>query len=108
MKSLLSIYNVPGGEEQIVKEFIAAERLPTDLHINVHENPLLHLKVLIQSAGKMVLLDKLLPRLKEGGHKILIFSQMIRCLDILEDYLIQKRWDGDIVGFFYIIWARFL
>jgi hypothetical protein len=23
---------------------------------------------------------------------VLIFSQMVRCLDILEDYLIQRRW----------------
>lgn len=54
---------------------------------------LIHVTALIQSSGKMVLLDKLLPRLKEGGHKVLVFSQMIRCLDILEDYLIQKRSD---------------
>ena len=51
-----------------------------------------HLQALIRSAGKLVLLDKLLPRLKAGGHKVLIFSQMVRCLDILEDYLINKRY----------------
>ncbi len=55
------------------------------------EMPLRHIKALVQSAGKMVLLDKLLPKLKEGGHKVLIFSQMIRCLDILEDYLITRK-----------------
>lgn len=32
----------------------------------------------VQAAGKMVLLDKLLPKLKEGGHKVLIFSQMMK------------------------------
>ncbi len=51
-----------------------------------------HLQALVRSAGKLVLLDKLLPRLKAGGHKVLIFSQMVRCLDILEDYLIHKRY----------------
>lgn len=56
--------------------------------------PDFHLQALIRSAGKLVLLDKLLPRLKAGGHKVLIFSQMVRCLDILEDYLINKRWVG--------------
>lgn len=54
--------------------------------------PDFHLQALIRSAGKLVLLDKLLPRLKAGGHKVLIFSQMVRCLDILEDYLINKRY----------------
>ena len=42
---------------------------------------------LIQASGKLVLIDKLLPKLKEKGHRVLIFSQMVRCLDILEDYL---------------------
>lgn len=46
---------------------------------------------MVQSAGKLVLIDKLLPKMKAGGHKVLIFSQMVRCLDILEDYLIQRR-----------------
>ncbi len=32
----------------------------------------------------MVLLDKLLKRLKERDHRVLIFSQMTRILDILE------------------------
>lgn len=50
-----------------------------------------------------MLVDKLLPKLKAGGHKVLIFSQMIRVLDILEDYLIQNRFtyeriDGRIRG----------
>ena len=41
---------------------------------------------LIAASGKLVLLDKLLPRLKAQGHKVLIFSQMVKVLDILEDY----------------------
>ncbi|KAJ6911784.1 ISWI chromatin-remodeling complex ATPase CHR11 isoform X1 [Populus alba x Populus x berolinensis] len=43
---------------------------------------------LVTNAGKMVLLDKLLPKLKERDSRVLIFSQMTRLLDILEDYLI--------------------
>jgi SWI/SNF-related matrix-associated actin-dependent regulator of chromatin subfamily A member 5 len=42
------------------------------------------------NCGKMVLLDKLLAKLKERGHRVLIFSQMTRMLDILEDYLISR------------------
>ena len=52
------------------------------------ENPLgAHLW---QSCGKMVLLHKLLVKMKERGHRVLIFSQMTRLLDILEDYLISQ------------------
>lgn len=36
---------------------------------------------------QMVLLDKLLKRLKELGHRVLVFSQMTRMMDILEDLM---------------------
>jgi len=42
---------------------------------------------LIQNSGKMRLLDQLLKALISGGHRVLIFSQMSKMLDILEDYL---------------------
>ncbi|KAH7426872.1 hypothetical protein KP509_10G020300 [Ceratopteris richardii] len=42
---------------------------------------------LIMSSGKLVILDKLLLRLRETGHRVLIFSQMVKMLDILADYL---------------------
>ncbi|KAG7446305.1 SNF2 family DNA-dependent ATPase [Guyanagaster necrorhizus] len=41
---------------------------------------------LIQNSGKMVILDKLLASMKSKGSRVLIFSQMSRVLDILEDY----------------------
>jgi len=72
-----------GAEEKILAEFRESchHHVPHDFH----------LQAMVRSAGKLVLIDKLLPKLKAGGHKVLIFSQMVRCLDILEDYLIQKR-----------------
>ncbi|CAI5961726.1 unnamed protein product [Closterium sp. NIES-64] len=41
---------------------------------------------IVLGSGKTTLLDKLLTRLKETGHRVLIFSQMVRMLDILADY----------------------
>ena len=46
---------------------------------------------MVYSSGKLVLIHKLLPKLKQDGHKVLIFSQMVRVLDILEDYLIYEK-----------------
>lgn len=46
-----------------------------------------HIKGLITSSGKMMLLDQLLTKLKKDGHRVLIFSQMVKMLDILGDYL---------------------
>lgn len=45
---------------------------------------------LIYNAGKMAILDKLLKRCKENGSRVLIFSQMSRMLDILEDYCLFR------------------
>ncbi|XP_075063814.1 chromodomain-helicase-DNA-binding protein 2 isoform X2 [Mixophyes fleayi] len=61
------------------------------------------LQSLIRSSGKLVLLDKLLTRLRERGNRVLIFSQMVRMLDILAEYLTIKhypfqRLDGSIKG----------
>lgn len=50
-----------------------------------------------------MLLDKLLVRLRETGHRVLIFSQMVLMLDILAQYLQYRRFpfqrlDGSIKG----------
>lgn len=49
------------------------------------------LEAFIKSSGKLILLDKLLLRLREGGHRVLIFSQMVMMLDILAEYLQRRR-----------------
>lgn len=46
---------------------------------------------LTRPSGKMILLDKLLLRLREKGHRVLIFSQMVRMLDILQDYCRMRQ-----------------
>jgi chromodomain-helicase-DNA-binding protein 1 len=45
------------------------------------------IKGLITSSGKMMLLDQLLTKLRKDNHRVLIFSQMVKMLDILGDYL---------------------
>lgn len=61
------------------------------------------LKALITSSGKMMLLDQLLTKMKKDGHRVLIFSQMVKMLDILGDYLQLRghqfqRLDGTIAA----------
>ncbi|KAL9586939.1 MAG: hypothetical protein Q9203_003682 [Teloschistes exilis] len=46
---------------------------------------------LIFNAGKMLMLDKILNRMKKQGSRVLIFSQMSRVLDILEDYCVFRE-----------------
>lgn len=38
-------------------------------------------------SGKFQLLNKILPDLKDRGHRVLIFSQFLQILDLLEIYM---------------------
>ena len=49
------------------------------------------LKQLIYGSGKLLLLDKLLSRFREKGDRVLVFSQMVSMLNLLEDYMQLKR-----------------
>jgi chromodomain-helicase-DNA-binding protein 4 len=56
-----------------------------------------------KASGKLVLLAKMLHTLKATGHRVLIFSQMTKMLDLLEDFLDgfgykYERIDGSITG----------
>ena len=58
---------------------------------------------LVQSSGKFVLLQKLLPKLKREGHRVLLFSQFTKVLDMFEDLFEANSWgyeriDGSITG----------
>jgi chromodomain-helicase-DNA-binding protein 7 len=66
------------------------ERVMADLTSEEQADQLISHKKLIECSGKLVLLDKLLPKLHSQGHKVLIFSQMVRVLNLLEDFLRYK------------------
>lgn len=51
---------------------------------------------LLKSSGKLILLDKLLCRLQETGHRVLIFSQMVMMLDIMQEYLQLRRFPSQV------------
>jgi len=58
---------------------------------------------LIDNSGKMQALDALLLKLKAAGSRVLIFSQMTRMLDIIQDYCVYRNYtfcriDGQTVG----------
>ncbi|XP_059098801.1 chromodomain-helicase-DNA-binding protein Mi-2 homolog isoform X2 [Tigriopus californicus] len=75
----------------------AAEEAP------IAPNGLFEVKAMTQACGKLQLLSKMMRRLKETGHRVLIFSQMTKMLDLLEDFLDgegykYERIDGGITG----------
>ncbi|KAG6451472.1 hypothetical protein O3G_MSEX007172 [Manduca sexta] len=46
---------------------------------------------LVSDAGKLTVLDSLLKRLKERGHRVLIYSQMTKMIDLLEEYMWHRK-----------------
>ncbi|CAA0841965.1 CHD3-type chromatin-remodeling factor PICKLE [Striga hermonthica] len=60
-------------------------------------------KQFIEASGKLQLLDKMMVKLKEQGHRVLLYSQFQHMLDILEDYCDYRKWqyeriDGKVSG----------
>ncbi|KAL8214582.1 hypothetical protein R6Q57_004031 [Mikania cordata] len=60
-------------------------------------------KQLLETSGKLQLLDKMMVKLKEQGHRVLIYTQFQHMLDLLEDYCNNKKWlyeriDGKVSG----------
>lgn len=88
---------VQGVEEREVKRLAKQTDVPKEeIQRQIRES-------LVDTSGKLVLLDKLLPRLQDTGHRVLIFSQFKIMLDILQDYLALRRYnferiDGNITG----------
>jgi chromodomain-helicase-DNA-binding protein 7 len=79
-------YLLPGFESVCLSHCRSMRRLPDKETCDKDEE----YGALVLASGKMILLDKLLPKLKADGHRVLIFSQMTHMLDIAEDYLAYK------------------
>ena len=66
-------------------------------------NGLYEYRGLVDACGKLKLMEKMLIGLRQRGHRVLIFSQMTKLLDLLEDFLEQmgykyERIDGGVTG----------
>lgn len=55
---------------------------------------------IVRSAGKFELLNRMLPKLKAAGHRVLLFSQMVEVMNVLEQFFTLRgfqflRLDGN-------------
>lgn len=57
-----------------------------------HDQAVLH-RNLVEASSKLLLLEIMLPKLKERGHRVLIFSQFLQQLDIIEDFLFGMQYE---------------
>ncbi|KAL0033469.1 hypothetical protein WJX77_010766 [Trebouxia sp. C0004] len=69
----------------------------------VTRDPKQFLQQLVQASGKLALIDSMLERMKDRGHRVLIYSQFTTLLDLLEEWLAARQWgyqriDGSVGG----------
>lgn len=57
----------------------------------LHERPEQVSQEIVRSSGKFELLSRILPKLRASGHRVLIFNQMTRLMDVMGDFL---SWAG--------------
>ena len=48
-------------------------------------------QTLVSDSGKLHVLDGLLDKLKSEGHRVLIYSQMTKMIDLLEEYMWHRK-----------------
>ena len=79
-------YRVPGVPVTGLIESSPSDQLPAStMHVP-------EAKRLIYDSGKLARLDSLLHELKAGDHKVLIYFQMTRMMDLMEEYLIYRQY----------------
>lgn len=101
-KSKISLLNIWMQIRKICNHPFSIEQIENlEIPENASEEEAMELT--IKASSKTILLDKLLVKLKQEGHKVLIFSQFKLVLDILEDMMNfrgynYERVDGSING----------
>ncbi|KEF62875.1 uncharacterized protein A1O9_00848 [Exophiala aquamarina CBS 119918] len=109
MKSIFTRDSNPVGKDRVNLNNILMQLRKTLCHPFVYnreieerteEAELSHLN-LVEASSKLKLLSLMLPKLQEGGHRVLMFSQFLDNLDIIEDFLDglgfqHRRIDGTI------------
>ncbi|XP_062975057.1 chromodomain-helicase-DNA-binding protein 1-like [Elgaria multicarinata webbii] len=105
MKDLDAFENETGKKAKLQNVLIQLRKCVAHPYLfnGVEPEPFVIGDHIIEASGKLSLLDKLLPFLYVGGHRVLLFSQMTQMLDILQDYMVYRgysyeRLDGSVRG----------
>lgn len=104
-KDLDAFVNVQGNKTRLLNILMQLRKCVDHPYLfqGVEPEPFMIGEHLIEASGKLCLLDSLLRHLREGGHRVLLFSQMTTMLDIVQDYMEYRgysyeRLDGSVRG----------
>lgn len=108
LKSIMASTRLTGKEEKTNLNNILMQLRKVLCHPFVYsnnielrnDNAMTSHRNLVEASSKLELLAVMLPKLQERGHRVLIFSQFLDMLDIIEDFLdglglFHERLDGN-------------
>ncbi|KAI1899825.1 hypothetical protein AGOR_G00065750 [Albula goreensis] len=105
MKDLDAFENEQGSKTRLLNILMQLRKCVNHPYLfdGVEPEPFEMGEHLVEASGKLRLLDRMLDFLWKGGHRVLLFSQMTRVLDILQDYMEYRgysyeRLDGSVRG----------
>lgn len=87
--SIPSCYSHPVIARPIIEVGLAIDDMPDDLSTSIRVPSM---RKMIMESGKLRKLDELLQELQQGGHRVLIYNQMTRMIDIMEEYLQYRHY----------------
>jgi chromatin-remodeling ATPase INO80 len=87
-------------EKALVTQKIPLERFPPPPMLPAPDNEkrrftnitVPSMRRFVTDSGKLAKLDELLRQLKEGGHRVLLYFQMTRMIDLMEEYLTYRNY----------------
>lgn len=87
-------------EKALVTQKVSVERYPTPALLPAPDNEkkrftnivVPSMRRFVTDSGKLAKLDALLTKLKEGGHRVLLYFQMTRMIDLMEEYLTYRNY----------------
>uniref|UniRef100_A0A2N9G4R4 Helicase ATP-binding domain-containing protein n=1 Tax=Fagus sylvatica TaxID=28930 RepID=A0A2N9G4R4_FAGSY len=94
-KELPKLLALSSGNHQSLQNIVIQLRKASShpyLFPGVEPEPFEEGEHLVQASGKLMILDQLLQKLRDSGHRVLLFAQMTHTLDILQDFLELRKY----------------
>ncbi|XP_065185585.1 chromatin-remodeling ATPase INO80-like [Sycon ciliatum] len=96
-RNMLMHYDARGRDPLAAASWSGNAALDKGLHPLKPKNGWSHIHIpnkdrMICDSGKLTVLDKLLKQLKIDGHRVLIYSQMTKMIDLLEEFIIYRKY----------------
>ena len=88
-QSIPMVYSHPVIARPIIEAGVQSNKMPEDLSSSVR---IPSMRKMIMESGKLKRLDDLLQELHRNGHRVLIYNQMTRMIDIMEEYLQYRHY----------------